>query len=317
MYIVAFSVAYFFYRKQVKERRFPMTDDDITSLFTWSILGLLLGARIFSTIVYETSSIYRREPWLIFWPFRDGRFTGLQGMSYHGGVIGCIAGFLLWSICKKRDVREIADMLAGAIPIGYTFGRIGNFINGELYGRATASPIGMIFPQAGQLSAKTAWVAEMAEKTGLTPVGPFQLVNLPRHPSQLYEAFFEGVFLWAVIWLVRKKSPFKGFCFGLYAVGYGLIRFIIEYFRQPDADIGYAIEFIPNNLPIAYAHPLTSISTGQLLSFFMALAGICIWIISKRYPNSRFSYFCEETVKEENHQKENRNALRNRRKRRR
>jgi phosphatidylglycerol:prolipoprotein diacylglycerol transferase len=289
MYLVAFSVAFYFYRKQVRERRYPMSDDDVSSLFFWAIFGLLIGARVFSTLVYETSNLYRREPWLVFWPFRNGKFTGLTGMSYHGGTIGCITGFLLWSLKKKHDVREIADMFAGSIPIGYTFGRIGNFINAELYGRVTASPVGMVFPHAEMLPVKTPGVAEIAEKAGISL--PLQgLVNLPRHPSQLYEAFFEGVFLWACIWLLRKKSPFRGFCFGLYIAGYGLIRFIIEYFRQPDSDLGYRLQFVPNDLPLALAHPLTSISTGQLFSFCMILAGAGIWVASALYPAPPYRY---------------------------
>ena len=116
------------------------------------------------------------------------------------------------------------------------------------------------------------------------------LVNLPRHPSQLYEAFFEGVFLWAVIWLLRKKNPFRGFGFGLYIAGYGLVRFVIEYFRQPDSDLGYRIQFAPNDLPLALAHPLTSISTGQLFSFCMILAGAGIWLASALYPSTPYSY---------------------------
>ena len=293
MYIVAFATAYIFYRKQVKERRYPLTDDQLSSLFSWGILGLILGARIFSTLIYETSSLYRREPWLVFWPFRNGQFIGLQGMSYHGGVIGCIAGFLSWSLVKKHDVRNIADMMACSIPIGYTFGRIGNFINAELYGRATASPLGMLFPNAEKLPVKLPLVAEIAEKTGIPlPTGDAlsAMVNLPRHPSQLYEAFFEGIFLWAIAWAVRKKNPFKGFGFGLYIAGYGVIRFVIEYFRQPDSDLGYPIQLAPNSAPLALAHPFTSLSTGQLLCLAMVLAGVGIWVASACCPNSAFSY---------------------------
>ncbi|MDR0540128.1 MAG: prolipoprotein diacylglyceryl transferase [Spirochaetaceae bacterium] len=296
MYIVAFAVAYYFYRKQVRERGYPLSEDNLTSLFFWGILGLILGARLFSVIIYESSRIYQREPWLVFWPFRNGRFTGLQGMSYHGGVIGCISGFLLWSIVKKHDVRDIADMFGGSIPAGYTFGRIGNFINAELYGRATVSPAGMLFPHAETLPLSQDWVAKIAEQTGITVSGQTMMVNLPRHPSQLYEAFFEGIFLWAVIWLIRKKSPFKGFCAGLYIAGYGLIRFVIEYFRQPDSDLGYRIQFAPNDLPLAYAHPLTSLSTGQLLCLGMVAAGGLIWFVSARVPGSAFSYVLKPPV---------------------
>jgi phosphatidylglycerol:prolipoprotein diacylglycerol transferase len=291
MYIVAFALAFVMYRRQVRERNFPMTDDQLSSLFFWGILGLLLGARIFATIVYETSDIYIRQPWLIFWPFRNGNFTGLQGMSYHGGVIGCILGFLLWSIVHRYQVREIGDMFGASIPLGYTFGRIGNFINAELYGRVTTGPFGMIFPNASRFPANLDWVRDAAEKTGIqipTSIsGLSPEVNLPRYPTQLFEAFFEGVFLWFVCWLLRNRKPFKGFLFSLYLMGYGVIRFIIEYFREADNDLGYRIELVPNDLPLALAHPLTSFSTGQIFSALMVLVAAVMMLVFSRFPDRK------------------------------
>jgi phosphatidylglycerol:prolipoprotein diacylglycerol transferase len=284
MYIFAFATAFLLYRRQIRERNFPMTEDQLSGMFTWCILGLLLGARIFATIVYETSDIYREKPWLVFWPFRDGRFTGLMGMSYHGGAIGGLLGILIYSAVKRFDWREIGDMFAASIPLGYTFGRLGNFINGELYGRVTSGPLGMIFPHARPLPASEAWVREAAEQSGISI--PFSgLVNLPRYPSQLYEAFFEGIVLWAIIWLLRNRKPFKGFLLGIYLIGYGLFRFLIEYFREPDEDLGYRIELIQNTLPQALAHPPLSFSTGQLLSLAMILLGLIWLLVAPRLPN--------------------------------
>ena len=282
MYLAAFGTAYLLYRRQVRERNFPMSEDDLSGLFFWGILGLLLGARIFATLVYETSNIYRLQPWLIFWPFRNGRFTGFQGMSYHGGVIGGILGFTIFSLVKGYSVREIADMFGASIPLGFTFGRLGNFINGELYGRVTASPLGMLFPFAQRFSPSEPWVLEMAEKTGVPILSMDALVNLPRHPSQLYEALFEGVVLWAIIWLVRNKKPFTGFLAGLYIGGYGLIRFIIEYFREPDADLGYRIELVKNGIPPALYSTPFNLSTGQIFCFFMvAIATLWLIVVSR------------------------------------
>ncbi|MCL2180205.1 MAG: prolipoprotein diacylglyceryl transferase [Treponema sp.] len=280
MYVFAFMTAYFVYRKQVKERNFPMSDDELYSLFVWGIIGLLLGARLFSTLIYETSNIYRQQPWLIFWPFRNGRFTGLQGMSYHGGAFGGLLAVVIYAKVKKFSFREIGDMFATAIPLGFTFGRIGNFINAELYGRATSSPLGMIFPNAAPLPSAESWVAEIAQKAGVEITGA--MVNLPRHPSQLYEALFEGIVLWAVLWFFRNKKPFKGFQVGLYFLGYGIIRFIIEYFREPDRDLGYRFEIVKTSLPTAYAHPLLSFSTGQVLCFWMIVFGVTWLIINSR-----------------------------------
>jgi phosphatidylglycerol:prolipoprotein diacylglycerol transferase len=285
MYVVAFGVAYLMYRRQVRERHFPLTEDQITGMFTWGILALLLGARIFSTLVYETSDMYRRQPWLIFWPFQNGKFTGLMGMSYHGGVIGCALGVIIYSIVKHFDTREITDMFAASIPLGYTFGRIGNFINGELYGRVTTGPLGMIFPHAAPLPLSEPWVREAAEKTGVVVTKGMTLVNLPRHPSQLYEAILEGIVVWAIIYLVRNKKPFKGFLTAMYLFLYGFFRFFIEYFREPDADLGYRIEFVKHNLSPAMSHPLFSFSTGQILCFVMMLAAIIWVIIASRMPD--------------------------------
>ncbi|MDR0291101.1 MAG: prolipoprotein diacylglyceryl transferase [Treponema sp.] len=276
MYVFAFATAFLLYRRQIKERNFPMSEEKLYSLFTWGILGLLLGARLFSTLVYETSDIYRRQPWLIFWPFRNGQFTGLMGMSYHGGALGCLLGVILFTKFKRFSFREIGDMFAASVPLGYTFGRLGNFINGELYGRVTTGPLGMVFPHAKHLSLGEDWVREAAEKTGAAASGG--MVNLPRHPSQIYEMILEGIVLWTIIWLFRNRKPFKGFLTGLYFMGYGLFRFFVEYFREPDEDLGYRIEFVRSNLSAAYAHPIFSFSTGQVLSFWMIVFGI-LWVI--------------------------------------
>jgi phosphatidylglycerol:prolipoprotein diacylglycerol transferase len=288
MYIVAFGIAFLLYRHQVRERKFPMTEDDLSGLFVWGILALVLGARIFSTLVYEQDDIYRKAPWLIFWPFRDGAFIGFQGMSYHGGVIGGITAILVYSARKKFDYREIGDMFAASIPLGYTFGRLGNFINGELYGRITASPLGMIFPNGGisQRDRNFDVLRAGAEKLGLpVDLSPGGILNLPRHPSQLYEAFFEGIFLWAVIWFFRNRKPFKGFLITLYLSGYGLVRFFIEYFREPDASLGYRIQLVENELPPALSHPLLCFSTGQILSFIMILLGLGWAFVAMGLPN--------------------------------
>jgi phosphatidylglycerol:prolipoprotein diacylglycerol transferase len=272
MYIFAFATAYLLYRRQVKERRFPMSEDDLSSLFFWGILGLLLGARLFSTLIYHGDAKYWLRPWLIFWPFNEhGQFTGLQGMSYHGGAFAGLLAVIIFAKVKKFCFREIGDMFAAAIPLGFTFGRIGNFINAELYGRPTASPLGMIFPErtTRPLPTSELWVQEIAEKAGIDITG-LLMVNLPRHPSQLYQAFFEGIVLWAIIWFCRNRKPFKGFLVGLYFLGYGLFRFIIEYFRQPDEHLGF---------------PLFNLTTGQILCVIMILFG-GIWLfVTSRMPD--------------------------------
>jgi len=282
MYIFAFGTAFLVYRRQVRERNFPMTEDQLSGMFFWVILSIVLGARIFSTLVYEVEDTYRRAPWLILWPFRNGRFTGLQGMSYHGGVIGGILSMIIYSKVKKFAFREIADMFAASIPLGYTFGRLGNFINGELYGRITSSPIGMYFPNGHIYPGDKNFeiIKTAAEEMGLSAaIGPGGALNFPRHPSQLYEMLLEGVILWAVIWFSRKRKPFRGFLTTLYISGYGFVRFFIEYFREPDSALGYPIQFVTPALPPAISHPLLCFSTGQILCFLMIIAGL-IWAVA-------------------------------------
>ena len=267
-----------------------MSDDDLSSLFFWGILSLLVGARVFSALIYDTSGIYVMQPWLIFWPFRNGVFTGLQGMSYHGGVVGGLLSMIVWSKLKKQDFREIADMYVASIPLGYAWGRLGNFINAELYGRITASPLGMVFPGGGIYPSDRNFnhIREGAEAMGIEAiVEAGGVLNYPRHPSQLYQLLFEGIILWAIIWFFRNRKPFKGFLVTLYLCGLGFFRFIIEYFREPDADIGYRIQFVTSDLPLALSHPAFSFSTGQILSFGMIVTGLIWLFITVKLPDNK------------------------------
>lgn len=282
MYIFAFATAYLVLKRERKEGLLDTTEqkateDDIFSFITFGIIFLLLGARIFSTLVYDTSGLYWKKPWLIFWPFdtETKQFTGLAGMSYHGGFIGGLIGMIVWCVTHKRPVWKWIDAMVVAIPLGYTFGRLGNFMNGELYGRITTVPWGMVFPRAERFSYSINWVQDFAAACGMTAAEGTKLVNLPRHPSQLYEALFEGLLLWTVLWTLRKHKPFDGFLAGCYTIGYGLVRFVIEYFREPDADLGYRISRDGSDA-IYINTSLLNISTGQILCFLMILGGIGI-----------------------------------------
>jgi len=283
MYIIAFGITYILFNYQVKQERLSISKDETVNYFFWVILSLLVGARLFATTIYDPSLEYLRKPWLIFWPFdSDFRLVGLAGMSYHGGVVGAVAGALVYCKVKKVSFLKYADLTIAGIPLGYTFGRLGNFINGELWGRVTGKPWGMIFTRATTFSLKEEWVAKMAERLDLFPSNGINRVNFPRHPSQLYEAFFEGIFLWAVIWfLFRKKKKYDGFLLGIYLIGYGIIRFIIEYFREPDAELGFLLSFGPGaDQPYLFTS-LMNISTGQILCLLMILFGIITLSLSK------------------------------------
>ena len=286
MYIFAFATAYGILTLLRKEGfldefssngdlTHKVNDDELFSFFAAGVVGLLLGARIFSCLVYDPSHMYIKKPWLIFWPFQDGHFTGLAGMSYHGGVIGGLLGMVIWCLAKKKSVWKWVDAMVVAIPLGYTFGRLGNFLNGELYGRITTMPWGMVFPAASRFSASFPWVQEFAEKCGIAIAEGQRFVNLPRHPSQLYEAFFEGIVAFLLMFFIRNKKPFDGFLSGMYLISYGFFRFFIEYFREPDADMGYKITRDPS-APTYLNVSLGNISTGQILCMLMIIGGLLI-----------------------------------------
>lgn len=239
MYIVAFAITYFLVLQRVKhEDRFEMTADQVKDATTYLVLGLIVGARLGYVIFYNLS-YYISHPLEVILPFSFSNgvaFTGISGMSYHGGLIGAILAGWLYIRKSKLDWWSSVDLYVPVIPLGYTFGRLGNFINAELYGRVTSSPIGMFFPMA-----------------------PTREL---RHPSQLYEAFFEGIFLFVILWNIRKIKIPKGATLALYLIGYGAVRFCIEFFRQPDDHLGFVV---------------LSFSMGQILCAFMITAGFGLY----------------------------------------
>ena len=283
MYVFAFGTAYWILKKlagegALDEPGYKTTEDDVFSFIATGIIFLLIGARVFSTLIYDTTGLYWKKPWLIFWPFdAAGNFTGLAGMSYHGGFIGGLIGMIVWCRIHKKPFWKWSDAMCVAIPLGYTFGRLGNFLNGELYGRITTAPWGMVFPAAEKFSTSKEWVQAFAQKIGMEIAGK-NLVNLPRHPSQLYEALFEGVILWSILWLMRKHKKFDGQLGLSYACGYGFFRFFIEYFREPDADIGYRIAK-DAAAPLYTNTSLLNFSTGQILCFLMVTGSLLTMII--------------------------------------
>jgi phosphatidylglycerol:prolipoprotein diacylglycerol transferase len=284
MYVVAFAVTWLLFRYESKRRSAPWTVEDSELWFFWAIVGLLVGARIFGTLVYNWE-YYGPRPWMVFWPFDENwRWTGFQGMSYHGGFFGVIVATLIYCRVKGQSWLAYADIVAVSAPLGYTFGRLGNFINGELWGKITSSPIGMIFPnvpESGRFPASESWVQAAATKAGISIASAKDLVNLPRHPSQLYEAFFEGLVLWLLLWLfARKRRGFRGMAVGLYAVGYGAARFVIEYFREPDIGMRYIMG--DRNAPTYVVTSLFNISMGQIFSAAMILGGALLLYFASR-----------------------------------
>jgi len=293
MYVVAFLVTWLLFSYESKRRASPWNEDESAGFFGWAIVGLLVGARLFGTLVYDPSGYYWHNPLYIVWPFdASGRFVGYQGLSFHGGFLGLIVATLVYAKAKKFSWFEWADIIAVSAPLGYTAGRLGNFINGELWGKITTKPWGMIFPGAERFAAKETWVQEIAARTGVGVASMNDLVNLPRHPSQLYEALFEGLALWLVMWLfIRKRPSFKGFATGCYAIGYGAVRFVIEYFREPDEGIGYVIgdKSAPTYL---FAGPW-NFSTGQILCALMIAGGVLVLVLARAWDRRRPSLLAQ------------------------
>lgn len=245
MYLVAFSVVYILASRRLKtEDGFDMDSEDLQNLMVVMILGVLIGGRL-GYVLFYNFNYYLHHPLEIILPFDPSngwRFTGISGMSFHGGLIGVILGTYFYQRKQKKNFLKTADLIIPCVPLGYTFGRLGNFINGELYGRVTEAAVGMHFP--------------MAPGTGL------------RHPSQLYEGFFEGIILWIILWSLRKHLKPDGAMLPAYLIGYGFFRFFIEYTRQPDAHLGFVF---------------LNLSMGQILCLLMMIAGAVLYVLLRQW----------------------------------
>lgn len=242
MYIIAFSITFYLLGRRIRKNEFEIKNEILENYFFIVILYVLIGGRL-GYVFFYNFKYYLYNPLEIFLPFKfvNGfEFTGIAGMSYHGAVIAAFTGTYLFCRKNKLDFWNFIDFVVPAVPLGYTFGRIGNFINGELYGRVTEASWGMYFPLAGD--------------------------GMLRHPSQLYEAFFEGLFIFAILWSIRNIKRTKGYFFASYLILYGSVRFIIEYFREPDEQIGYVV---------------LNFSMGQILCIMMMMAGITIIILKR------------------------------------
>ncbi|GAB7026231.1 prolipoprotein diacylglyceryl transferase [Geotalea toluenoxydans] len=239
MYIIGFIAAYFIIKAGAKKKHLPLSKDDVADLIFTVALGVILGGRLGYILFYDLQ-VYLAKPLEIFAVWHGG-------MSFHGGLLGAIAAGFYYIRKKGIGFYQIADIGFIAGPVGLCLGRIGNFINGELYGRVTNVPWGVVFPGAG---------------------------NLPRHPSQLYEAVLEGPLMFSILWLLGRRKHPEGAVFWSFIGLYGLFRFIVEFFREPDAQLGLVAG---------------RFSMGQLLSLPMALlgCGMIVWLYlrAKRHSN--------------------------------
>ena len=241
MYVLAFISTWKLVQIQLQEQKLwgnVIKPEEFENLFTWLILGVILGGRL-GYVLFYNPSYYLGHPLEIFYVWNGG-------MSFHGGFLGPI--LTGWLYCKRLNLPflTLLDRFAVVAPLGLAFGRAGNFINGELWGRVVTDPDSvpwaMIFPGAGPN---------------------------PRHPSQLYELALEGLLLFAILWMTRHKKWANGMRISIFLFGYALARIFCETFREPDAHIGFLF---------------ANITMGMLLSSAMLLAGIIglLWL-SRRH----------------------------------
>ncbi len=238
MWLMVLVVTYLLLVWRIKKKETKYTINFIQDVLLNGFIGALIGGRLGYILFYDFAYFVSRPLEVISpYNFTSGEWTGIYGMSYHGGIIGVILA-LLWTVRRyKKDFFELVDFIVPAFPLGFLFGRLGNFFNSELVGRATEKPWGMYFNED----------------------------NFLRHPSQLYEAFGEGLFIFIILWSLRNKKLPKGILSGLYLMLYPAVRFVIEFFRQPDEHLG----FVFLNLSMGQVLSLGMFFVGAILSFII------------------------------------------------
>jgi phosphatidylglycerol:prolipoprotein diacylglycerol transferase len=204
MYLLGFGAAYLLIRHLSRLRNLDLSRDGVSDLLFYGVLGVVLGGRLGYVLFYNPLQ-YLSRPLEVFAVWQGG-------MSFHGGLLGVVIAVVVFCRRRKLPILLTGDILATSATIGLGLGRIGNFINGELWGRTTDLPWGMIFPGGGPL---------------------------PRHPSQLYEAALEGLLLFVILYFMHRRRVAEGVPFFCFFIGYGLFRFLIEFVRQPDAHLGF------------------------------------------------------------------------------
>ncbi|MFZ1873947.1 MAG: prolipoprotein diacylglyceryl transferase [Chania sp.] len=262
MYLVGFIFAMWLASRRANKPGSGWTKDEAENMLYAGFLGVFIGGRVGYVLFYNLP-LFLDNPLYLFKVW-DG------GMSFHGGLLGVILVMLWFAHRTKRTFFQVSDFIAPLIPFGLGAGRLGNFINGELWGRVTTNtPWAMLFP-----GSRSEDIAIAAADPSLLPILN-QYGVLPRHPSQLYEMVLEGVVLFIILNLFIRKPRPMGAVSGLFLIGYGVFRIIVEAFRQPDAQLGLFDGVV---------------SMGQILSVPMVVAGIIVMIWAyRRRPQQQLS----------------------------
>ena len=240
MYLVGFALFWWLGRLRARDAWRGMSRQDVEDLLFFGVLGVIIGGRLGYVLFYKPG-YYLEHPLeaLMLWK---------GGMASHGGIIGVIAVMWLFARSRGKSFLKVADFVVPLVPLGLAVGRLGNFVNGELWGRAadpSVWPWAMVFPQAGD--------------------------GVPRHPSQLYQAALEGVLLFVLLWMYARRPRLPGQVSGLFLIGYGALRFVAEFGREPDAFLGLLA---------------LRLSMGQWLSLPMIIAGVALFVYFRSSPRA-------------------------------
>jgi phosphatidylglycerol:prolipoprotein diacylglycerol transferase len=259
MYLMSFLTAGLLGERRRRQGRLPVSRDALSDLAFYAMLGIIIGGRVWYMLFYYAGGLrwIWTEPLALFKVW-DG------GMSFHGGLIGVLAAAWWWSRRHRLHFFDTMDFVAPLAPRGLGLGRLGNFINGELWGKPSAVAWAMIFPGAHaedvQMAADQPALAQQLAQFG----------GLPRHPSQLYELALEGLVMFAVLWLVSMKPRPRYLVSGLFALLYGCFRFAVEFVRVPDQQLGY----------LAWGW----LTMGQVQSLPLIVVGLALVALSRRAP---------------------------------
>lgn len=237
MYLLGFMVAWGLARWRTRHYQLSWSYEQISDLIFYLALGVIIGGRVGYVLFYDTWILWTK-PWEIFAIWQGG-------MSFHGGLLGVAVALYYFSKKQKKLFLDVTDFVVPLVPFGLAAGRLGNFINGELWGRVTTMPWGMVFPSADEYA---------------------------RHPSQLYELGLEGIGLFILTWAYGCKKHPRGRMTAVFLMGYAICRFTLEFFREPDAHMGFIF--------------LDWMTMGQILSIPMFLVGIYLWRHQQNISNS-------------------------------